>query len=306
MDYNILFPTFEFKEGIPRKINQIYIVQEGKNEDLPDIILDNISFLKRNNPQWEYKLYYKKDVENYIKKYYGDVIYQYYEKINPEYGAAKADFFRYLLLYKEGGIYIDLKCKFNKPLNSILYPNDTYILSHWDNETGEKHEGWGHFKELKHIKKGEYIMGFIISSKGHPFLRKVILQVLKNIDSYNPFFDGVGKMGVLRTTGPIVYSSVIEREIKNKSANYRLVHYIKDLYLNINIFESKGMFYHKQMLSSNFNNLITPVILNVNFTKFHFYYFSQKRKIDELNRKLGNLYREKIISIRKKINHIKK
>ncbi len=67
MDYNILFPTFEFKEGIPRKINQIYIVQEGKNEDLPDIILDNISFLKRNNPQWEYKLYYKKDVENYIK-----------------------------------------------------------------------------------------------------------------------------------------------------------------------------------------------------------------------------------------------
>jgi len=52
MDYNILFPTFEFKEGIPRKINQIYIVQEGKNEDLPDIILDNISFLKRNNPQW--------------------------------------------------------------------------------------------------------------------------------------------------------------------------------------------------------------------------------------------------------------
>lgn len=291
--YNNLIPYFIAKKGITKTINQIYIVQGDKNKELPESILQNIQFLKDNNPQWKYKLYNNVDVENYILDNYGQKVFDYYQRINPEYGAARADFFRYLLIYKEGGIYLDLKSRFEKPLNKVLLPEDEYILSHWDNEQGELHEGWGHFKDIKHIKRGEYVMGFIIASPGHPFLRAVILEVMKRIDNYNPFKVGVGLIGVLRTTGPIVYSTVIDKKIRSKSAAFRLVKFKQDLALNINIFESQGMYFHKKMLNSNFNVLISPVIItDLKFTKPVRLYFKAQQIINEYLRKFKNVIGE--------------
>ena len=44
---------------------------------------------------------------------------------------------------------------------------------------------------------------------GHPFLKAVIESVLTNIDSYRPWLDGTGKIGVLRVSGPIAYTLAI-------------------------------------------------------------------------------------------------
>ena len=46
---------------------------------------------------------------NYIRREYGESILSCYLRIDPVYGAARADLFRYLLLYRTGGVYLDIK-----------------------------------------------------------------------------------------------------------------------------------------------------------------------------------------------------
>ena len=39
-------------------------------------------------------------------------------------------FFRYLLMYEIGGVYLDIKSTANKKLDDVLEENDAFILSH--------------------------------------------------------------------------------------------------------------------------------------------------------------------------------
>jgi mannosyltransferase OCH1-like enzyme len=107
-----------------------------------------------------------------------------------------------------GGVYLDIKSNLDKPLDTVLQPDDEYILVQWDNRRGEAHEGFGLHPELAHIPGGEYQTHHIIAAPGHPFSRAAIERIVKNIHSYKPW-SGVGKMGVVRTTGPSAYTLAI-------------------------------------------------------------------------------------------------
>lgn len=204
----------------------------------------------------------------------------YYESIDPSYGAVRADFFRYLLMYKEGGIYMDLKVTFKNPLSDYLLPNDLYLLSHWDNREGESHQGWGMiFKELRDIPRGEFIMGVLISVPGHPFLRKIIHQVIKNIDNYNPYVHDIAFGGSLRLTGSVAYSLVIAEEIAKKEN--------ADLYREVEFVTDMGMEYHTsqapQIVKTDYRKAMTPIIHNNNkwiasINKAYFFLLSWYRK----------------------------
>lgn len=177
------------------------------------------------NPDWEHRLYDETDASDFIAKKYNSHILQCYLSINPRYPAARSDFFRYLLLYAEGGVYLDLKSSISRPLDETLHDDEAYILSRWQNEPGQQFAGWGLHRELSHFQRGEYQTWFIVAARGHPYLRAVISRVYSNILHYNAFVDGVGKLGVLGTTGPIAYSLAIEaiksdypfREISNEN-----------------------------------------------------------------------------------------
>ena len=75
---------------------------------------------------------------------------------------------------------------------------------------------------------------------GHPFLREVILKVLQAIDNYNPWKVGIGLYGVLRTTGPILYSLAIYDLIEKGTVSkeqYRFVSRIEDLGFRYSIYD---------------------------------------------------------------------
>ncbi len=38
----------------------------------------------------------------------------------PRYGVVLADIFRYLVIYNEGGVYLDIKSTVNRPLDEII------------------------------------------------------------------------------------------------------------------------------------------------------------------------------------------
>lgn len=50
--------------------------------------------------------------------------------INPLYGTARADLFRYALIFKRGGVYLDAKsAAFN--ISRVFKPKDTFLVAHW-------------------------------------------------------------------------------------------------------------------------------------------------------------------------------
>lgn len=236
-DYNSILPVFEQGSGIPKFIYQTYKSKVIENAELNA----NIGHIQSLNPDWEYSLYDDADIEDFILKHYGEEVYAYYNRIDSSYGAAKADFFRYLLLYKMGGVYLDIKSTLERPLDDVLLPDEQYILAHWDNLDGRKYADYGRHPELASVsERGEFQQWFIVSAPGHPFLRAVILRVMQCIDLYNPWKTGIGLCGVLRTTGPIPYTLAIYDMLEKRVAyarQYRIVPRIEDLGFRYSIYD---------------------------------------------------------------------
>ena len=259
INYQELVPEKALGKEISRHIFQTYRAKTG----LPHEIEQNIEHIKRLNPEYEYHLFDDEDIKAFILEHYGEVIWDYYQRIAPIYGAARADFFRYLLVYQLGGVYIDIKSSLDKPLKDVLRAEDQFILTHWDNRPGEQYEGIGIYPELGTLPRGEYIQWCIASVAGHPILRAVILQMLRNIDEYTPFRHGAGLWGVLRTTGPVMYTKVIEamRPTLIEGKDYRMLDKPQEIGLRYSIFDTAGVYGHKKALKANYNKAYTPIIV---------------------------------------------
>ena len=192
------------KMAIPK-----FIYQTPKRKDaLPPLLQQNIEHIRTINKGWSHRLFDDAEIEAFIEGTYGQDVLALYRRIEPLYGAARADLFRYLLIYETGGVYLDIKSSTERALNSVLRESDEFILSHWSDRPGHRHFGWGRHPELG--PRGEYQNWHIIAAPKHPFLRSVIDRVLDNIRHYNPARSGVGKMAVLRVTGPIAYTQAID------------------------------------------------------------------------------------------------
>src|SRR5690606_10445311 len=113
-------------------------------------------------------------------------------------GAAKADFFRYAILYKKGGVYLDIDSGMSKPLKYLIRPDDVALIS----------------KE-RHV--GLFCQWALIFDKDHPFLKRTLEDVLENIQTHRFPHD------VHQTTGPTAFSNAIRACIaENPSVPYRI------------------------------------------------------------------------------------
>jgi mannosyltransferase OCH1-like enzyme len=75
--------------------------------DLPPKMKNSVELLKRQNPEFTYYLYDDKMCRDFIEENYDkDILYS-FDKLKP--GAYKSDLWRYCVLYKYGGIYLDIK-----------------------------------------------------------------------------------------------------------------------------------------------------------------------------------------------------
>jgi autotransporter strand-loop-strand O-heptosyltransferase len=180
------------KLRVPKIIHQTF-----RTKELPEELRVSVESLKKLNPDFEYRFYDDEDCYNFIKENYDEETLLLYSSINPNYGSSKADFFRYLLMYKVGGVYLDIKSSARIPFNDIILPTDEYLLTHWEGRD------WNQILNYYH---GEFQNWHIICKPNHPFLEKTIELVKRNIRNYR---GEKGKLSVLNLTGPIVYSKAI-------------------------------------------------------------------------------------------------
>lgn len=240
-------------ETIPRIIHQTFY-----DRNLPERLQANVDQLRALNPGWEYRFYDDTDIEAFIKGNYPPFVWDYYERIDRAYGAARADIFRYLLMYKVGGVYLDIKSSASRPLDSVLRPDDRFILSKWHNEKGE-YEHFGVVYDLRHVHGGEFQQWHIICSPGHPFLKQVLETVFDNIDAYDPYLHQTGKRGVLRVTGPVPYTLAIYRMLDQHP--HRIVDGRNDLGLEYTVYGKQvhvGVFKGHYSLQTNSIVRLTP------------------------------------------------
>ena len=187
---------------IPSIIHQTAEDWKSLNEDFKN----NIKDLQEKNPNWNYKFYNKSDRVQYIKRNFPDLL-RFYEAIDGNnYGAARADFFRYCVLYNEGGVYLDIKSNVNKSLDDIINKEDEFV---WQSGRAQN---WDLRNRIKNIgredKQSEIMQWFICTRAKHPFLWNVLEAIKKEMQKekylisreYDDIFD---------LTGPHIYSKVI-------------------------------------------------------------------------------------------------
>lgn len=184
---NIVYSLDETIE-LPKIIKDNYIpkiiYRTHKNIETLKKYQEVLDKTKKLLPDYESKNFFNDDIDKYIKNNFSKRIHNAYKSINPNYGSARADFFRYLIIYKEGGIYLDIKSGPVKNLDNITENlNGKLAFSNWKNFP-LKFLPLLYFDQLYFAPfldnlYGEYQNWYIISGKGNPILGKVIQQMVK-------------------------------------------------------------------------------------------------------------------------------
>jgi mannosyltransferase OCH1-like enzyme len=190
--------------------------------ELSNVIKNNKKICK----DCKFIFYDDNDCELLIKNHFNVEIYNAYMKINPSYGAMRADFFRYCVLYLYGGIYLDIKSSITYPIFKLINIDDICLL-----DIPRKNlEPW-------RLNSPTYEQWLLIFAPRHPYLLSVINQIYTYItDKYIPISaNGISlstKGKILHITGPDSFSKAINRFIKNNKILHRTVDY--DQFSNLN------------------------------------------------------------------------
>jgi mannosyltransferase OCH1-like enzyme len=241
-------PAIEAGTAIPRILHQTFY-----ERTLAPQLQANVDALRAANPGWEYRFYDDDDILRFIRENFPPAVLERFLRIDVRYGAARADLFRYLLMYKVGGVYLDIKSGAKHAFDSVLQPDDRFVLSYWNASNAAS--GWGQHYELRDIAAGELQQWHIVCAPGHPFMKAVIDTVLANIDTYVPSLHGVGKNGVLRATGPIAYTRAIHRILALHP--HRVVDSEHDLGLTYNIYRNQS---HETAFKSHYSVQVHPLV----------------------------------------------
>lgn len=235
---------------IPRILHQTY-----STRTVPDLLRESVESLRELNPSWLYRYWNDEDIIEFIKDAFGWDVLRIYLSINPQYGAARADLFRYLCVFHYGGVYLDIKSSIRDSLNKIIAVDDEYLLSYWNNAPGTRHSGYGIHPQLHFSPRGELQQWHVIAAPQHPFLGCVIERVLNNIVHYHPDVDGWGKQAVLTLSGPIAYTTAILPLLCKY--RHRFINYDECS------FEYKVLDDHHAYLGGqmHYSNLTTPIVI---------------------------------------------
>lgn len=139
------------------------IFQTWKTKSLPHEMSKIVQQLKNDNPEFNHYLFDDNECLQFILLNFKPIVGWAFEQLIP--GAYKADLFRLCVLYKLGGIYIDIKFSCVKNCKLIQLTDKEHFV-----------------RDRDHIvRKGSVYNAFMVCKPGNPFLMHCIMQIIYNI-----------------------------------------------------------------------------------------------------------------------------
>jgi len=126
---------YHFPHYVPRRSMQeeevrngvlLVIYESWKTHEVPKGMRDNILRLLEMNPEFDYYLYSDEECAAFIADNYDQDVLEAFHTLKP--GAYKSDLWRYCILYKLGGVYLDIKYYSTVPLIRIIDENPTVFV----------------------------------------------------------------------------------------------------------------------------------------------------------------------------------
>jgi mannosyltransferase OCH1-like enzyme len=170
------------------------IFQTWHTKNLPPGMAKTVFMIKSLNPRFQYFLFDDKDCFEFIKNNFDKDVLNAYNSLIP--GAYKADLWRYCVLYKKGGIYLDVKYR---PLNNFRFINLTE-----DEHFVLDNDGNGIYNAM------------MVCKPGNELLLKAINKIVENVK--NKFYGE----SFLEPTGPLMLRKLVNEN--NISLNIDLKH----------------------------------------------------------------------------------
>ena len=242
-------------DRIPKIVHQTYAI-DPESPDFPVAFKENLDALKRDNPEWEFRFYNDDDVIEFIQQKFPELV-EIYQRIDPRYGAARADFFRYLVVFEEGGLYLDVKSGALRGFDDIIREDDKMILSFWPRSWPKNMLGQ-HPGITNSV--GELQQWYVAAISGHPLLASVINNVCYNIENYNPILHDYGSWGVLNLTGPIAFTEAIYPQLDKHPHRLEEDHLVCGF--EYSVLSSGEIFnvHQREFSESHYSTLTVPVV----------------------------------------------
>lgn len=234
---------------IPKIIHQTY----SSFDKIPLCVKRVVAYNIKNNPDYVYIFYDDGKIDDFIKSHESDRVYKAFKLIKDNVGAAKADFFRYVVLYHNGGIYADIKSKLVKPLNEWIHTNKLHVTFWpWNSHSYLKKEYPESLLKRKKHTNYEINQAVLIYPKKHIILRKVIDAIVDKIEND---FKHNHENNILSTTGPHIYTKIVAKELPN--FEYTLYEDAWQLYnYNVVYDGTKGCYHRDQRMNKKYYNQV--------------------------------------------------
>lgn len=181
---------------IPKKIYQSW-----KSKSLPPEMEKISKRTREMNPEYEYELWDDNDCREFLLKNFGENYANAFDTLIP--GAFKCDFWRYAILYVNGGVYLDMDMTPEVPFREILKDTDEFV------SIVDINTFWRRSPAI--------YQAFLACRPGHPILSSALQMSFLNIASkrYDMF-------QTLSITGPVVVGVALNLYWKRKNSTEKI------------------------------------------------------------------------------------
>lgn len=172
------------------------VKQNGAGNSIPLIIwqtnftdmvsLPMIANHRRNRrlaQEFEYRYVSTEEREQYLRAYAPTEVLAAYLRLTD--GAAQADLWRCFVLYREGGVYMDIDASLVRGLWPVIQGRNQIFIRNY----------------------GEFTNFFMATRPNNPIFKEFLDEIVKNIREHTP----ANSKGVYGTTGPGALKAVLER-----------------------------------------------------------------------------------------------
>lgn len=192
---------------IPKIIHQTF-----KNNSIPEALQNYVRSWKNQNPTWQYRFYNDSDCLDFVRREFPEYLSAYQSL--PK-NIERADFFRYMVVLRSGGVYADLDTESIVPLDQFLFSDDALVVG-WECDMPSIKDTI----RRNFVRQRQILQWIFAAAPGHPVLREVCDFIAQNV--LTTFSNDSTKINTLEKTGPGIWTDTILRHLANSETRHRI------------------------------------------------------------------------------------